>query len=659
MFTALMTFLLFIPGEIPSLDEVLAEAKKKPLRQGDEIIYQLPPGNVLLKKTWELGSSDSGKRGAKIVFQGDPKNKTRLLCGHILKNWKPVTDINILSKIPKSAHGKIYFINLKELGISNFGSPLGEGAELFFNDTPMTLARYPNNDFLKISRVGSNSVCIFCDDDRFLKWKTESAPCVSGYWFYDWSQQAHEVEMINTEKKCFSIKPPYHGYGYRAGQWFYGFNLLGELDAPNEYYLDRTSGNLYFYPPENIRSVKDLSKYESLLTSLHTAIQARHASWITFRNLILEGTQKKCIIIRDGENVVFEDCVIKNSGDGGLQISGGKNHVVHNCVFYGLGAYGIHITGGNRKMLQAANHRVDNNYIHHYARIKKMYQPGISISGVGNVVSHNLISDAPHMAINFQGNDHILEYNEITRVCQESHDAGAIYAGRNCTMRGNIIRFNFLHDINGFLGKGCVGIYLDDMFSSAEIHGNIFLRVSRAAMIGGGRDNRITNNIFIDCIPSLHVDARGLKSHANKKWLEDWRKELNEKGTISGIAYNKPPFSERYPELAKITEKNLTSPEGNEISRNICYRGVWDQPAGFWKASVSSQARPFLKMEKNITWTKKYSNGQFIGDWMGENPLFKNSEDPQKAEFQLMPESPALKNGFKQIPYKKMGRQKE
>ena len=35
------------------------------------------------------------------------------------------------------------------------------------------------------------------------------------------------------------VQPPYHGYGYRKGQWFYAFNLLSEIDRPGEWYVDR------------------------------------------------------------------------------------------------------------------------------------------------------------------------------------------------------------------------------------------------------------------------------------------------------------------------------------------------------------------------------------------------------------------------------------
>ena len=39
--------------------------------------------------------------------------------------------------------------------------------------------------------------------------------------------------------------------GIRADQRFYAYNLLEELDAPGEWYLDRQKGLLYFYPPSD------------------------------------------------------------------------------------------------------------------------------------------------------------------------------------------------------------------------------------------------------------------------------------------------------------------------------------------------------------------------------------------------------------------------
>ncbi len=175
--------------------------------------------------------------------------------------------------------------------------------------------------------------------------------------------------------------------------------------------------------------------------------------------------------------------------------------------------------------------------------------------------------------------------------------------------------------------RGCVGVYLDDMFSSASIFGNVFYKVTRAAFIGGGRDCTVENNIFVDCDPALHVDARALNwagYHA-----DDWIKEAKEKGTLLGIAYNKPPYSERYPKLVNILDENPKAPIGNVIARNICWGGKWD--------GIDGAARPFLTLTDNL---------------IDVDLHFINVE---KLDFRLKEDSPAFEIGFKPIPIDQIG----
>ena len=212
--------------------------------------------------------------------------------------------------------------------------------------------------------------------------------------------------------------------------------------------------------------------------------------------------------IAGSSNTNVNGCTFRNLGHNAVEISGGADCGVSSCDITQTGRGGIKLNGGNREKLTPAGHFAENNHIHHYSRWNRMYHPAISIEGVGNRASHNLIHDAPHMALYFGGNDHVIEYNEIHHVCEESNDAGAIYSGRDWTMRGTVIRYNYLHHICGFEGRGCVGVYLDDMFCGTLIYGNVFFDVTRAAFIGGGRDCSIENNIFVDCNPAIHIDAR-------------------------------------------------------------------------------------------------------------------------------------------------------
>jgi hypothetical protein len=380
----------------------------------------------------------------------------------------------------------------------------------------------------------------------------------------------------------------------------------------------------------------------------------KNAAFVTIEGMILEGCTGTAIEMENCDNCIIAGCTIRNSGDNGVIIEEGFANGVKSCDIYETGGGGIRISGGDRKTLNPSGNFADNNYIHNIARLKRVYYPGIAISGVGNTISHNLIEHVPHMAIGFSGNDNIIEYNELNDVCFESNDAGAIYTGRNWTMRGNVIRYNYLRNISGFEGKGCVGIYLDDAFSSADIIGNVFNKVTRAMMIGGGRDNRVINNIFVDCVPSIHVDARGLGWMENLH-IPDWIKEAGEKGTILGIAYNKPPYSDKYPSLASILDDEPRAPKGNIISNNICYGGVWDKAAGFWGMAIEKKARPYLKMENNIVSPDSETEDSLSKSFTITDPLFMVNGDPEKSDYQLNSESPAIKAGFIQIPFKNIG----
>ena len=636
---------------------ILKETKKLP--KGN-VIVEIKGGVYELTKTIEFNASDGGTNSiSSINYVGQKGSEVRLSGGKYLTKWELVRDKDILKKFSPDVRDKIYQTNLSAAGINDFGSPAGGGIELFFNDKPMWISRYPNKGFVKIAGIlnidpvdvrgtkGDKIGKFIYDDQRISLWKEEKDGWVHGYWMWDWSEQRHKIAGIDTKKKIIEVVPPYHQYGYRPGQWFYGFNLLSEIDEPGEYYIDREKGILYFYPPSEIE------KGHAYVSLIKNILDINNASFLTIQGLILEGCRETAIKMQDCNNNVVTGCTIRNTGNWAVAINGGIRNGVTGCDIYNTGAGGISIQAGDRKTLVSGECYAENNYIHHIARVKRVYNPCVSINGVGNRISHNLLAHIPHMAVGFGGNDNLIEYNEIYDVCYETNDGGAIYTGRDWTMRGNSIRYNYLHDISGFEGKGCVGIYLDDAFSSADITGNIFNKVTEAMKIGGGRDNNVLNNIFIDCVPSLEIDARGLG------WMEyqiiDWLKEAKEKGTISGLVYNKPPYSTRYPKLAKILDDEPNAPKGNVISRNICVGGNWDKTSGFWNMSIEDKARPYLTMEDNTVSTTSGVEDSLSKSFIIADPRFINQKDPEQGKFRLSDDSPALKRGFKQIPFEKIG----
>jgi len=598
---------------------------------------EMPDGGVTVEirggvyqreQPFVLSAEDSGSNDAPVTYRARRGEEVRLTGGKVVTGFQPVTDPAILERLAPEARGNVLQADLKALGVTDYGEVKGGGLELFFENKPMTLARWPNEGFVRIADLiesdtvnvrgtkGSKIGKFMYEGDRPKRWAGENDVWVHGYWFWDWSDQRHKVESIDLEKRIIAVVPPYHGYGYRKGQWFYGLNILAEIDTPGEWYLDREAGILYFWPPTAIEEGQPTVSVAKALVIM------QDVSHVTLEGLTLEVARGTAITMTSGTHSRVVGCTLRNLGSWAVRISGGAHNGVIGCDIYETGDGGIAMSGGDRKTLSPAGHYAENNHIHHYARWNRMYKAAISMSGVGNRISHNLIHNAPHMAISFSGNDHLMEFNEIHSVCYESNDAGAIYSGRDWTMRGTVIRHNFMHHINGFEGRGCVGVYLDDMFCGTTIYGNVFYKVTRAAFIGGGRDCVVENNIFVDCNPALHIDARAMgwaSYHVNTTMTD----------RLLAMPYQNPLWSERYPELVNILENEPAAPRGNIVARNISQVGKWD--------GVHKQARPYVTFEDNL---------------IDQDAGF--AEEPP-ASFQLRDDSPAYKLGFKRIPIEKIG----
>jgi len=611
-------------------DEIRRLKREGSLPQGG-IRVEVLGGTYQPANPLELEAIDSGTPDRPIVYCARKGELVRITGGVLVRELRPVTDRAILRRLDPAARAHVRWADLKALGVSDFGSPAGGGIEVFCNDRPMTLARWPNEGFTRIVDVteqqpfnvrghqGSRMGAFYYEGDRPTRWTTEPDLWVHGYWFWDWSDQRHPVASIDVAKRLITVKPPYHRYGYRKGKYYYAYNALVELDQPGEWYVDRQRGILYFWPPKGSENAR------VVVSVLPELIRIREASYVCFQGMIFEAARGTALSVTGGSHVAVVGCVVRNTGDWAIRVSGGSDHLVAGCEIYSTGGGGVGISGGDRKLLRPARHCVYNNHIHHYARWNRMYRPAVAISGVGIRVTHNLIHDAPHQAIAFSGNDHLIEGNEIHHVCEESNDAGAIYAGRDWTMRGTVIRHNYLHHIRGFEQKGCMGVYLDDMFCGTTIVGNVFYDVTRAAFIGGGRDNRVENNIFVDCKPALHIDARALG------WAS-YHVDTTMKQRLEAMPYRQRPWKEKYPELLSLLSDQPAAPKGNVVRCNVCVAGRWDE--------VYRGARQFVQIEDNL-----------ITD---EDPGFVDREN---LDFRLRDDAPLLKKllCFRPIPFETIG----
>ena len=535
------------------------EAARDQLRAlgGGKNTITLRAGTYPRTATLALDRRDSG-----LTLRGEPG--ARLLGGRILTNWTPAAD----PRLPEAARGKVVRVplsgNLGTLQRRGFGvSTSPAPPELFVNNIPQTLARWPNNDqWSAMSSGAEGKFGVTVEPSRLARWVGAEDLWVHGYWTYDWADSYERVVSVDTAARTLTTAPPHGVYGYKPGKRFYALNLIEELDAPGEYWVDRKAGALYAWLP---------APGETVISTLEVPlITITDADNVTLERLTLACSRGNGITIAGGAHVTVAGCTLRGLGTSGIEVNGGTNHRVVSCEIFDLGESGVSLSGGDRKTLSPGGHVVENCDIHHHSRLCRTYRPAIGINGVGNKALHNRLHDGPHNAILMGGNDHEVAYNEIYRVCTQTGDAGAIYMGRNLTMRGTLIWHNYFHDIgptltakDGFVDV--MAVYLDDCFCGTTIVGNIFLRAGRATMIGGGRDNTIANNLFIGCRPAIHIDARGTG------WASFWfdgRDPFIMDG-LKEVPYDQYPYAKRYPHLASVLKDEPAKAKYNRLANNV------------------------------------------------------------------------------------------
>lgn len=625
----------------------------------------------------EFEARDSGTAQAPVVYRAF-QGERPVFCGGVLlkaEGWTPVEDPGILQRIPEEARGKVLQIDLTRHGVESFDplpvTGMAAGSlfahkiaperpayyELFFDDRALPLARWPNTGYVTTGKIidpgaaprywtddtaGSGTyvppekrdprqVPVFqYRDPRPRRWGRAEEP-----WLFMWNNFFADIALpirgIDAAAGTIALAYP-TGYGLseaydRTDKKYYVFNLLEEIDQPGEWYLDRKAGTLYCWPPSTLRGARVL-----LSRSTQTPFVLNEVSHLTLRGITIEGARgAEAIRIAGGVSNLVVGCTIRNVAGRAVTVDGGAGHAVRDCHIFNTGTGGISLAGGDRRTLTPAGHVAENNHIHAYARVRKSYSDAITLHGVGNAARHNRMHGAEHCAMSFRGNDHVIEYNEIFDVVRTGTDMGAVYTGRDITSLGNVIRYNYFHDIgNDNPGHGTQAIFLDDGASGVHIHGNVFARAGSNAAIKyhGGTRNVAENNVFVGPPPAVAVE------HA--PWGDAFPARLGSSKTIRDrlgeIDPKSPPWCERWPWLATVT----TDPPpraSNRTLRNVIVGMGAASRTGWWSEEkdnfVTAQDPGFADL----------ANGDYA--------LGKDS-----AVFKAIP-------GFEPIPFAKMGLRKE
>ncbi len=661
-------------------------------------------GEYEQESSFVLDSTDSGTEGALVTWRAVEGEKASVLGGVSVdaKLFSELRDNAVKKRFSQETSQNVLQLDLKSIGITNFGKHTQYGhalsvtkapLELFINDEPMTLARYPNEGFVAIGETldsgskprngdySERGAVFKYTDNRHENWLLNSDIWLQGTFWNGYADDKIRVEKIDTISKQIKLATP-HLYGVRGGHdynHYVALNILEELDVPGEWYLDRETGILYLWPISNIENARiKISILEDPIVSLE------NTSHVVFRDFTVEVGRGIGIYLEGGTNNIVAGCTVRNVGTSGIFMGqgarqtfphithddyegmpiskrignlqghiykyttwnrkAGKNHKILSCDVYNTGSGGIYLSGGDKKTLTPGNNIVENCKVHDYNRRNKFLWSGINIDGVGNKIRHCEIYNSDFQAIYAHGNEHIYEYNNIHHVTQHSDDVSVWYLGRDPSDRGNIIRYNYFHDC-GNKKRMNMGIYCDDSTTGVTVFGNVFYNMQTAHGVlysNTGWDLTMKNNIIIN--PSTFtvvLSPHYYTWYKGRAPLVFGKDKLFEQRLFKDLNILEPPYSERYPELHNYMDviEEGKEWEGMRSRRNVLSTNV----------IIGGRENPIR------------TRGGKYGVFKNENN-FQTNDDPgfvdfKNGNFMLRQDSEVYKKllDFEPVPFDKMG----
>lgn len=629
------------------------------IRQGkskDATTVIISPGIYPVTDSIQFSAEDSGTAEAPITYQSEKPGTARLIGAKSLKlsNFKPVTDPAMRSRLDPAAVNHVVALSVRDFALTHVKSfpqnfdDSGGLFEIFANGKRLPMSRWPNDGayttMKRVVEVGDKTKpgAFEYRDDRPARWVKNENIWLKGQWRVGWEDPALRVDKIDVATKTIQfavglgngIGSKYKRPAGSGEEPWCAINLLEEIDQPGEWAIDFSTGTIYLWPIDPAPDSEILiSQTDKPLISVNGAAHLR------FIGLTLESSLGDGIVLDKVDSCLVAGCTVRNLSKRGIVLNGVRSGV-QSCDVYGVGEGCIYLSGGDRKTITRSENFAVNNHLHHYGVLKHQYSAGIHVGAYGNTalagnvfdavgirVAHNSIHHAPRDAVLYSGNDNLYELNEIYYCAYDTQDTGAFYSWLDWTMRGNVIRNNYIHDTIG-------GVNPDDGASGNIVLGNIFKGPRTGVWIASGPDNTIKNNIFIkDDGVVFAIDDRG----TSRKYATNPRLISR----VQEIAPDKEPWLSAHPELNGMLDKQPNLPWRTVFANNLIISKTPAKSAIKMKAELAANPE-ILREEGNYNTD---SEACFVDAAKGNYTLRSNSD-----VFSKIP-------GFPPIPFDQIGLQ--
>jgi len=604
-------------------------------------------GRYFLDEPLLLEPIDSGTAAAKVVIEAAPGERPVVSGGRVIRGFRQNGDLWEV-EIPEVKAGNWYF------------------RQLFVDGWRRQRARGPNSGYYRIARLlpgpkDAHGKAIA--RDKFVFAPGDLRPWarladVNLTLMHSWETSIHPLRSVDEQSHVVEFAAPLKEW-WCLGYWekkqrYYVENAYELLDQPGEWYLNRETGVLSYWPMPG----EKLGQTEVIAPRLTELVRfagdtdaGHHVDHVTIRGLAFHhadwvldpkgnsstqaAVEVPAVITADGaRHCAVEGCEVAHVGTYAIWFRRGcKDCRIQGNLLHNLGAGGVRVgetTMAKTDDAETSRTLVDNNHIMEGGHV---YPAGIGIwvaQSSHNRISHNDIHHLRYSGISVGWNWNDAKNRTHHNVIEQNHvhhlvdgvlsDTGLIYCLG--VSPGSVIRNNVFHDIWPYdTPPFGWGIYLDATCGGYLVENNLVYNTQSGGLMfnNGGHEHTIRNNVF--ALSATHA-----------LW----------------------PYNEKRPSTLRrnivyLTQGELLIPHGE---RSLNDRLAAEEPLGTWDENVYWHTGGADKLK---FYRRSFAEWQALGlDRNSQivDPLFVNAGGH---DFRLQEDSPALKLGFRPIDISRVG----